>query len=234
MIHNRYHTIYFNLIHQVRQEGRSRKNGTYYEKHHIIPKSMGGTDDPNNLVFLTAKEHIFAHHLLCKFTEGEQKKSCLRAFHSMCFQNNGGKNKRYPSLRQLALAREYASRANKGKRGITGPPVWSGAETLTEWKNMLVSFVESGMSDPKIGERYSVSATAIHIWRKKLNIQKRRPNLNSKEWLYDQYITNKKSAADIAKEVGCTGTAVQQKLHHYRIPIRSALERQRNRKERKV
>ena len=32
--------------------------------HHIIPKHMGGTDDPNNLVELTVEEHAEAHRLL--------------------------------------------------------------------------------------------------------------------------------------------------------------------------
>lgn len=33
-------------------------------KHHIIPKHMGGTDDPDNLVELTIEEHSEAHRLL--------------------------------------------------------------------------------------------------------------------------------------------------------------------------
>lgn len=38
----------------------------YMEEHHILPVSMGGTDDIDNLVKLTAKEHYVAHHLLYK------------------------------------------------------------------------------------------------------------------------------------------------------------------------
>ena len=30
-------------------------------KHHIIPKHAGGTDDPENLVYLSVKEHAIAH-----------------------------------------------------------------------------------------------------------------------------------------------------------------------------
>lgn len=43
---------------------RTKQDGVYYEMHHIIPKSLGGTDDKNNLVLLTPKEHYIAHLLL--------------------------------------------------------------------------------------------------------------------------------------------------------------------------
>lgn len=33
-------------------------------KHHIIPKHAGGTDRPDNLVYLTVEEHADAHRLL--------------------------------------------------------------------------------------------------------------------------------------------------------------------------
>jgi hypothetical protein len=37
---------------------------TIYHKHHIVPKHMGGTDDPSNLVELTVEEHAEAHRKL--------------------------------------------------------------------------------------------------------------------------------------------------------------------------
>ena len=36
------------------------------EKHHIIPKCIGGSNDSDNIVCLTAREHFIAHVLLCK------------------------------------------------------------------------------------------------------------------------------------------------------------------------
>ena len=33
-------------------------------KHHIIPKHMGGTDDPSNLIELSVEEHTEAHRVL--------------------------------------------------------------------------------------------------------------------------------------------------------------------------
>jgi NUMOD3 motif len=41
-----------------------RRSVMIKHKHHIIPKHMGGTDDPNNLVELTIEEHAEAHRLL--------------------------------------------------------------------------------------------------------------------------------------------------------------------------
>lgn len=37
---------------------------TIYHKHHIIPRHMGGTDDPDNIIKLTVEEHALAHKKL--------------------------------------------------------------------------------------------------------------------------------------------------------------------------
>lgn len=42
-----------------------RPNG-YSENHHIIPKSMGGSNEHSNLIRLTAREHFIIHRLLAK------------------------------------------------------------------------------------------------------------------------------------------------------------------------
>lgn len=36
----------------------------YYEKHHIVPKCLGGLDNKDNLALLTASEHFLTHQLL--------------------------------------------------------------------------------------------------------------------------------------------------------------------------
>jgi|AntAceMinimDraft_17_1070374.scaffolds.fasta_scaffold21956_3 hypothetical protein len=38
----------------------------YTEKHHIIPRSLNGTNEDDNIVKLTAREHFICHYLLTK------------------------------------------------------------------------------------------------------------------------------------------------------------------------
>lgn len=56
--------IYDQLIEKRRND--PLPDDVYGEVHHIIPKSEGGTDDPDNLVRLSAREHYVAHLLLAK------------------------------------------------------------------------------------------------------------------------------------------------------------------------
>ena len=39
-------------------------SGVYKERHHIIPKCMGGSDDEDNLIDFNAREHYNAHKIL--------------------------------------------------------------------------------------------------------------------------------------------------------------------------
>lgn len=60
-----YLKIYNSLI-AFRQVNLIFKEHQYCEKHHIIPRSLNGSDDKDNIVNLTAREHYIAHLLLWK------------------------------------------------------------------------------------------------------------------------------------------------------------------------
>lgn len=67
---NWYIKTYNNLV-KTRREMRGwkkarnyREYSDYLEKHHIIPKCMGGKNEEDNYVLFTYREHIIAHHLL--------------------------------------------------------------------------------------------------------------------------------------------------------------------------
>lgn len=77
-LQNKYNTWYYSIINR-----RTIKPEGYSERHHIIPKSLGGSNDQSNLVYLTAREHFLVHWLLTKMCEGENKKKMYFAMYSL-------------------------------------------------------------------------------------------------------------------------------------------------------
>ena len=67
----------------ITERARDRVLKGYTEKHHIQPRSLGGTDDKNNLVDLTAREHFICHWLLTKMHTGEAKAKMIYALNGM-------------------------------------------------------------------------------------------------------------------------------------------------------
>ena len=64
---------YQKIYNQITERAKIRKLEGYKEKHHIIPKCLGGSNDKENLVELTAREHFLCHKLLCKIYPNETK-----------------------------------------------------------------------------------------------------------------------------------------------------------------
>lgn len=67
-----YQAHYDRLIERARLR---QKPEVYCENHHIVPKCLGGSDKPENLVYLTAKEHYVAHLLTARVYGGKCKKA---------------------------------------------------------------------------------------------------------------------------------------------------------------
>ena len=57
---------YKKIYQQLIDRALSRTLTGYKERHHIVPKCIGGDNSISNLVYLTAREHFIAHKLLCK------------------------------------------------------------------------------------------------------------------------------------------------------------------------
>lgn len=78
---------YTKIYHQIVNRARSRILTGYIEKHHIIPRALGGNDSMDNLVNLTAREHFICHWLLTKMTSGPEKNKMFWALNGMSMKN---------------------------------------------------------------------------------------------------------------------------------------------------
>jgi hypothetical protein len=105
-----YQRIYDQII--ERAKARESLDG-YSEKHHIIPKSLGGTNEKSNLVRLTGREHFLAHCLLARNHGGTQWYALIRM---------KGLNRRYTNSRLYAKARLEYSKFRTGKPNTWNKP----------------------------------------------------------------------------------------------------------------
>lgn len=79
-----YEKIYNSIISLA--QSRVTLVNEYTEKHHIIPRCMGGSNGGNNIVSLLAKEHYMCHLLLTKIYP--ENNGLVLAFHMMLISSS--------------------------------------------------------------------------------------------------------------------------------------------------
>jgi hypothetical protein len=123
---NKYHTWYYSIIDKARKENRKKlsphdSDFMYYEKHHVVPVSLGGANDKDNLVLLTGKEHFICHLLLCYMTESHNKYKMINAVNKMTHSKSGNQqrytSKSYNLIRSLIAKRNSYLFKDKPKSG---------------------------------------------------------------------------------------------------------------------
>ena len=96
--------LYQSIIEKAQKENREKGKGVYYERHHITPKFIGGSNEKDNLVLLTAREHFVCHLLLTKFVPDEYLGKAWNAVYQ--FGASSKNQKRYISSRFYEIAKK--------------------------------------------------------------------------------------------------------------------------------
>jgi hypothetical protein len=112
-IHNKYHKKYYQIVDRARQ--RSLPDHVKFEVHHVIPRSLGGSNDQDNLVKLTLKEHWICHRLLVKFLDDPK---ALRKMYNALFMM-AVKDYRTVNCRIYEQIKESIVPWNKGLKDVT-------------------------------------------------------------------------------------------------------------------
>lgn len=99
-----YQNIYNLLVKKA--QNRMKVEG-YTEKHHIIPRTLGGSDNASNIVVFTGREHFIAHLLLAKIHGG----SMWHAAHMM------SNMKRYTNRKYEKVREEHAKQVSLRQSG---------------------------------------------------------------------------------------------------------------------
>lgn len=104
-IENKYYKWYLNII----CNRLNNKLDGYVECHHILPKSLGGSDEDNNLVNLSPKEHFIVHQLLPRFISGQGKYKMIYAASCM-FMKTKCTSERYINSNFYAYIKPHLSK----------------------------------------------------------------------------------------------------------------------------
>lgn len=97
----------------LRSQIRGKPEG-YSERHHIIPKSLGGSDNESNLTWLTGREHFIAHCLLARIYGGTQWYAVIMMKGQTPYMNSRLYSKARKECSEFLKGNTYAS-VTKGK-----------------------------------------------------------------------------------------------------------------------
>jgi hypothetical protein len=111
---------HYDLLIAKRGNKEKPKDGGYYERHHILPRSLGGSDEEDNLTYLTGREHFMVHWLLYKIHGAGPMAD---AFYAMTMDRYG--NRYAPNARLIEIAMK-AKRDAHSDRYLNGEIVIKG------------------------------------------------------------------------------------------------------------
>jgi hypothetical protein len=131
----------------------------YYERHHIVPRCLGGTNDISNIAKLTPEQHYVAHQLLVKIYPNNYE--LIYACSMMCMGKIGNKlgsrsnNKLYGWLRNKVSTHMKVLQRNRFAvlRGF----IDYDNQTEVIWNN----FINDKLSTSEISSKFGISLGTI-------------------------------------------------------------------------
>lgn len=130
----------------------------YTEKHHIIPKSLNGSDHESNLITLNTREHLFVHKLLVKcMSTGAGTDSMLLAAWFM-FRNYPSTNTKYSAKLVEDANRAHSEKVRERTHVMNKDPVkikktaetHRGMKRSDETKQKLSDAAKQHYSNPEV------------------------------------------------------------------------------------
>lgn len=168
-----YKRIHDSIIEKAKYENRKKTDDNYYESHHIIPKSLGGSNKIANRVLLTAREHFIVHKCLVFIflKEGDINSyhKMVHALHRFLYSKNSTEykitSKDYEKIRKLhsiCISEQLRGRKKtaEAKRNMSvaqkeyfskNPGHWTG-KTHTDETKRKMSEKQSMENNPQFGK----------------------------------------------------------------------------------
>lgn len=141
---------YTEIYNQIIGRAQDRKLDGYVEKHHIIPKCIGGLDVKENIVELTAREHFLCHMLLCEIYPNNR--NLWYALFLMAINKNKKQHQKYKvSSREYERIKENWNKYSKGRK----KPKGFGERIKSEERNKKIGLANSKPKPKEFGKNHS-------------------------------------------------------------------------------
>lgn len=147
---------YEKIYNQIVERARNRVLDSYTERHHIIPRCLGGTNDKKNIVLLTAREHYICHWLL--YLIHPDNKKVKHAFWMMCNTKSSNQDRTYTiSSRFYESVKKEISEIKSNAMLGQGNPNFGKSVSEDRKKKWKTTYGDKsvGVNNPMFGKRHS-------------------------------------------------------------------------------
>lgn len=144
----------------------------YFEKHHILPRSMGGGNGSENIIRLTAEDHIFAHLFLARWLKTRGMWAAVKFIFGQGVRLNKTPTRR--AIRIAAMAKEEFAKNNSGSGNCNfGKPISQDQREKLRIANTGKKQTKQQIDkqrDAMMGNSYSLGVKHSDATRKKISV----------------------------------------------------------------
>jgi hypothetical protein len=176
---------YKKIYQQLMDRALLRTLPGYKERHHIVPKCIGGDDNPDNIAELTAREHFIAHKLLCEIYPSNSKLQYALWMMSNKTQSGNQQrlynisNREYDRIKLLiSETRKSFTHSDDSKKKISqsnkGKISWNKGLSHSDDTRQKISTANKGKIAHNKGKKHTVeSRQKMSVWQQqRINLPK--------------------------------------------------------------
>ena len=129
--------------HLIKKYGfKSKPEHVYTERHHIVPRCLGGTDDKSNLIYLEARAHLISHLLLAAMHNWKHVGLNTAVFLMANTQKRGSINNRLYARAKQLFSTSQKGMSNSNYKGVLPP--------TEEFINQIEELLRQGKTQEEI------------------------------------------------------------------------------------